>query len=122
VKLCVTGTREGRPDVAYWLDRWVRRFGLPELLIVGDARGVDTETLGWGRERAAQVLVVHVNEALPSPQRYHDRNERMARRLGTGDWCLGFPGPHSRGTQHTMGLCRQRGARVYACPLREKPL
>jgi len=121
VKLCVTGTRDGRLDVAYWLDRWVRRFGYPELLILGDARGVDTEALCWCRERQL-IRKECVDRSLPSPQRYLERNERMARHVGPGDWCLGFPGPHSRGTYHAMRLCELRGARVYACPVREEPL
>lgn len=123
--LVVTGTRHGRPDVAYWLDRWVAKFGLPTKLVIGDSddwvpeRGVDWQAWRWSH-RWTDLVVVRETCCTPlkSPWRFHERDQRMANHVGPGDWCLGFPIASSRGTHLTMNMCRKRGARVVECPLR----
>lgn len=117
MKLVVTGTRRGRPDVAYWLDRWARRYGLPEVLIVGDADGVDAQAVMWCGETRPLLQRVVVNPLLASPHRYHDRNQRMVDAAEPGDHCLAFPDPESRGTWDCVRRARARGLRVFVLPL-----
>lgn len=99
LRLVVTGTRTNeRPDVFYWLDRWVRRYGEPELVILGDARGVDTMAKAWAQAHGYEHVIKYVDKSYPSPLRYHLRNQAMVDAARTGDWCVGFPIPTSSGT------------------------
>ena len=124
MKLLVTGTRHGRSDVEYWLDRWVKRFGAPDLVVLGDShlwveeRGVDLQAYEWAKFHGFERKVEFALARIPSPQRFfYERNQRMANHLRAGDWGLGFPDRDSRGTWQTLRFARERGATAYACPL-----
>ncbi len=117
MRLLVTGTRNGRPDLSRWLDRWLARHGCPEVAILGDAPGVDLMARVWCVKRSVTFLRVSVDPRLPSPARYHRRNEQMVAHAEPGDHCLAFPDAESRGTWHTVGLARAKGLTVYVLPL-----
>lgn len=122
VVLCVTGARRGRLDTVYWLERWVRRFGRPRYLVVGDSDrwtpwlGVDGQARVWGKQKGLSVVEELCHAVMRSPYRFQERDERMADHCGPGDWCLGLPDDLSRGTFLTMRHARDRGARVFLCP------
>ena len=99
-----------------WLDRWVKRYGMPKVLIVGDAPGVDAQALMWCGEERPLLHRVTVDRRLPSPERYHDRNQRMVDAAEPGDHCLAFPDPESRGTWDCVRRARERGLVVFVLP------
>lgn len=111
-RVVITGTRNGRADIAALLDRFVAEDGWPGLWILGDARGVDTQALEWLRVHGlTNFLIVHVDKATPSPQRFHDRNQRMvdmATGVG-GAVCLAFPDRSSRGTYDCLRRAKAAG-------------
>ncbi len=116
MRVVVTGSREGRSDVVHWLRRFVAQHGVPELFILGCAPGVDT-VARWlaGRMRWSHV-VVYADESKPSPERYHDRNQRMVDLAEPGDWCLAFPVAGSRGTWDCVRRAQGRGLRAVQLP------
>lgn len=120
LRLVVTGTRHGRSDVWFWLDRWVARFGVPELVIVGDATGVDTQARLWGEARGYPLHIERVEPRTPSPARYHERNQRMVDLARPGDWCVALPDRYSRGTWDCLRRAEHAKLRTRVCdmPLR----
>ena len=117
MRLVITGSRHGHPMVEKWLRAWCERRGSPELCVVGDATGVDSDAyriatwLGW------RICRVFVQKSLPSPDRYHDRNARMVAEARAGDWLLAFPSSDSRGTYHCANLARKAGLTVRCAPV-----
>lgn len=111
-QLVITGTRHGRADVNDALDMYIVTFGCPSGFIVGDQAGVDDNA--WFYARGVQsacdcvVFRVHVNQTLCSPDKFHDRNQRMVDRAGPGDHLLAFPDAKSRGTWD----CFRRGQKA----------
>jgi hypothetical protein len=116
VRVVISGSRDGHPLVAKWMEAWVDKHRRPEEWVLGDAKGVD------GMARAVCLLngwhhhVEHVDMNRPSPQRYLERNARMIERCQAGDVLLAFPRVSSRGTMHTVGLAKKRGMTVHVAP------
>lgn len=116
MRVVVTGSRNGSPLVQPALDDVHEKHSITHL-VVGDQRGVDSQAERWFKEackagrmkEGARLSTLYVDDALPSPRRYHDRNERMVACCVTGDMCLAFPDQTSRGTWHTVGLARKAG-------------
>jgi hypothetical protein len=113
MRLVITGSRRGHPDVRRWLTAWHERHGAPQMCIVGDANGVDAEAFSVARELGWEVWMLRVDPSLPSPRRYHDRNERMVGLACSGDVCLAFPDEESRGTYHCAWLAKRAGLTVH---------
>lgn len=107
MKWVVTGSRYGHPYVERVLDALLRSKGTPVQVVCGDAAGVDTQAWDWCVANGFQQLAiqVRVNDALGSPRKFHDRNERMVRMCSGGDRLLAFPNGESRGTWNTTKLC-----------------
>lgn len=118
MRLLVTGTRRGRPDVELWLGRWMQRHDVPSLLVVGDARGVDAQAYAWGRLVGAAIKREAVDRTRPSPERYRERNARMVEQCEPGDHCLALPDADSRGTWHCVRLARRAQLTVFVLPER----
>lgn len=119
MKVVVTGTRNGRPDVAHWLRRFALKFGWPDEWIIGDAKGVDAQAYAWlivAGVPVDQITRVEVNPELPSPQRFHDRNQRMVDIAGPGDACLAFPDFESKGTWDCFARAQRKGLDCVALP------
>lgn len=117
MRVVITGTRDGRCDVRHWMERFVRTHGVPELFVLGCASGVDTVAWLFCEKRRWAYVRIFADLLKPSPQRYHDRNQRMADLVGEGDWCLAFPVAGSRGTWDCLHRCKERGARATQLPL-----
>lgn len=123
MQLLVTGTRNGRPDVELWLSRWQRKYGAPELLIVGGAKGVDTQAEIFGLRASWKVRVVPVTREqwrLLGGRAGHERNQQMVDLCAQGDHCLAFPSPvrRSAGTWDCVTRARAAQLAVWVLPLK----
>jgi hypothetical protein len=113
MKLLITGSRHGHPDLERWIARWLLARGKPEVFVLGDAEGVDADALHLCRLNRLHCTRVLVNLAIESPRRFLERNERMVAECGPGDVCMAFPRADSRGTYHCANLARKAGLTVY---------
>lgn len=93
----------------------MRRHGLPTLLIVGCARGVDAAAQGWARAHRVQLRVC-VADWTRGKVAGHLRNQEMVSHAEPGDWLLAFPSVDSRGTHDCVRRGRRAGLRVVICP------
>lgn len=120
VVVVIAGTRHNtRPDVAWWLDRWVRRHG-DTLFVLGDATGVDAAAFAHCEARGYDKRVVDVDRAIGSPRMFHDRNQRMVDIAGGVGVCLAFTDESSRGTWDCVRRARVAGLVVHVLPLKRK--
>lgn len=116
--LLITGSRHGRPDVAYWLDRWVDKHGRPSMVVLGDARGVDSQAREWCEKRGLRFSIIYAEWERLGKRAGPVRNQEMVDAAQPGDWLLAFPWGDSRGTRDCMRRGVERGLRVYEMPLR----
>lgn len=107
--LVITGTRRQRKDTATQCDAVVAEYGIPRLVVVGDATGVDRAAYFWASRRGYAIAKEVVDPSTPSPQKFHDRNQRMVGHAGLGDICLGLPDEKSRGTFDCLSRAKNRG-------------
>lgn len=114
MRLLITGSRHGHRDVERWMLEWSRKHGKPEMLVVGDALGVDEQAWLVGRDQGWFMARVCVNDSIPSPRRFLDRNERMVAHMGGSGMCLAFPRVGGRGTWHTFNLAGMAGLVCHA--------
>ena len=111
MRLLVTGTRHGRDDVRDVLDAWVDRYGVPELVVLGDALGVDKQAMFWCAERDYRFAVVHAEWRTYGKAAGPRRNAAMVACCKPGDHCVAFPslnGP-SPGTVGCARLAKDAG-------------
>ena len=117
MRVVVTGTREGRPDLVPWLVRFTDKHGIPELFVLGCARGVDAQALRLCHERRWSHAVVFADWALGKAAG-HQRNQRMVDLATVGDWCLAFPGGASVGTWDCVRRAKAAGLQVAVLTVR----
>lgn len=106
----VTGSRDWRDaekvndalDLALAFNRNMR-------LVQGGAAGADRLAYDWAKERDVPVATFAPDYQQPSPQRYHERNDRM---LDIADQVIAFWDGVSRGTKSVIDKARDRGLRV----------
>ena len=115
MRVVITGARHGHPSVDRWMHAFVAKHGVPELFIIGCALGVDQRARFLCRVYRWSHVIVYADEALPSPERFRERNQRMVDLAHVGDWCLAFPRPESRGTWDCVLRAKQRGLQVAVC-------
>ena len=137
MRCLITGTRFGRPDVWYWMLRFVRRFGVPEF-VLGDNKGawrthhradgtplervwyVGVDALALDLcEREGWPYEVHVAEwGIYGRSAGFRRDEKMVAACSPGDYALAFPSPieYSRGTWTTAGLANDARLNVFVVP------
>jgi hypothetical protein len=126
VNLLITGTRAGRPDVWWYLGVFLHKHGMPDKVVLGDARGVDTQATRWARRHVSHDRIIIERAAWRDPltglrDSYggHKRNQKMVDHCGPGDWCLAFPHPQrSPGTLDCIERAKLRGMSVAICKLR----
>lgn len=106
-RLVVTGTRLGRPDVWAKLDEYLDAFGEPELVILGDGKGVDAQAAGFFQGLSIPTRVFAA-DWMSGPNAGPKRNQEMVNAARPGDHLLAFPDESSRGTWD----CYRRGQKA----------
>lgn len=97
--LVVTGSRNGHEHVESLLDEWVRCFGVPRVVICGDARGVDAQARAWAHKRGFKKRVLNADwKRFGRHEAGRQRNLEMVLKSVPGDHCVAFPSPTSTGT------------------------
>ncbi len=109
----ITGSRHGYYGLWEALDAAVRVFGSPTVVHVREQRGVDQDARAWVHSRGLQLVPHAADPSRPSPDRYHEANQRMVDAVCAGGLALGFPGPKSRGTWDCLRRARERGLACY---------
>lgn len=111
MRLGITGSRYGHPDLERWLRSWVARHGVPETFVVGDnedcEESVDWQAFLFCRRNVYRVLRVRKDASRPGRLKFHERNQMMVDivRVEMPGAFLGFPCARSRGTWD----CLRRG-------------
>ncbi len=118
--LLVTGSREGHSLVRAVLNRWVAKHGEPDVVVLGDALGVDTEAYGWTREHEYRFEVLRAEWETFGPSAGPRRNTAMvdfakgsAWSYGTMAHCVAFPVGEAKGTRGCMALALKAGFDVF---------
>lgn len=109
MNLLVTGSRNGHPRTEAILGAWVALHGVPNLVVLGDARGVDTQAYEWVRFVTANVLVLRADWDRHGKKAGMLRNREMVDAAGRGAHALAFPVGESRGTRNCIDLCQRAG-------------
>lgn len=98
--LAIVGSRNGMDQIAfnYWLNYYLRKWGHPDKIVSGGAKGVDTMA-----KRFAEKNNISFQEFLPDAflgrAGYLKRNTQIAEIC---THCIAFPAKYSKGTWDTI--------------------
>lgn len=120
--LIVSGSRDGHPHVAQVLDRWVTKHGAPELVVLGDASGVDRQALDWCIDQGHFFVAFCADWERWGRAAGPHRNLAMARCPDQQSHLVAFPVGLSSGTRSCIHLCMQQEHRVFEVDLRGVPM
>jgi hypothetical protein len=120
MRLVITGTRNGHPDVERWMSAFGAKYGVPELTVLGDARGVDAQAFEFVNRQSWSYALLRANWKELGDGAGRERNERMIALASLDDWGLAFPGKNSPGTYHCLRLAEEKGL-LIALNRRFKP-
>jgi hypothetical protein len=116
MRVGITGSRNGHPQLEQWLAAWVERHGVPELFVLGDGRGVDASARDWVAERGYPYLVEVAHWRRLGSEAGPERNGRMVEAVlagGPGGVFLSFPCPTSSGTWDCLRQARKRRLKCH---------
>lgn len=116
-KVLVTGSRDFQDVdlIVQELNRIQTEIG-PFILIEGGAQGADRIARNWAHEVGLPVCTVEANWKRYFKAAGHIRNGWMV--ALQPDFCVGFPGPRSRGTYDCMDQARDAGIPTWT-PFRD---
>lgn len=80
-----------------------------DLIISGGAIGVDQYAQDFAKEIGAQIRIIYPDPDLASPQKYFDRNEKMAELC---DKVIAFNHHEDSGTQNTINHATKFGKEI----------
>ena len=113
MKLVVTGSRNGCPQVDYWLTRFVNEVCRPDLVILGCARGVDTQAKLWAQRLNLPYIVYRADWETHGKAAGPIRNREMVNAASRGDYCVAFLEQGSRGTLDCLTYAQKRHLICY---------
>lgn len=119
--LLVTGSRDGHSHVFAVLDRWVAKFGEPDVVVLGDATGVDALARSWAVRRGYLFEVLKADwrtygPAAAGPRRNAamvDFAKGSAWSYGAEAHCVAFPVGEAKGTRGCMALAMAAGLLAF---------
>jgi len=78
MRIAVVGNRKGwtYEDVERILVRYAVRK--TDVIVTGGADGVDTFAQEFAKRHGNKIIIIYPDPAIPSPQRYYERNEKIA--------------------------------------------
>lgn len=109
MKITIIGNREG------WSYPFVKKKLLElgvkktDLIISGGAVGVDQYAQDFAKDIGVQIRIIYPDPDLPSPQRYFERNEKMAELC---DKVIAFNLHEKSGTQNTINHATKFGKEI----------
>jgi hypothetical protein len=115
LRLGVTGTHHvDHPQLEAWLDAWVSKHGVPDLVVLGCARGVDKQARDWAIKHGHTYVVEVADWERLGKAAGNERNGRMIAAVANGDGAfLAFPCPRSRGTWDCLRQARAARLRCF---------
>lgn len=119
--LVVSGSRDGHPHVSQVLDRWVAKHGAPELVVLGDAFGVDAGARSWAIARSHRHQVHRADWLTHGRRAGPMRNLAMVQAGRIAGHLVAFPVGESRGTRDCMRQALAAGLTVFEVDLRGVP-
>lgn len=116
-RVMVTGSRTCHDVVM--IEARLDRLPANSRLMQGGAKGVDLVAADWAKARGRVCERFAPDYTRPSPQRYHERNDRM---LDLADLVLAFWDGTSRGTASVIAKARRRGIPLEVHRASQRPL
>lgn len=111
--LAIVGGRRGRRDFNRVLDYYITTFRngrLPDRVVSGGAKGVDTQAEAWARKHGCALTVFKPDPAItPFVKAAYARNIQI---VDACDAVVALPCSNSKGTWHTV-----RYAKSKQCPV-----
>jgi predicted Rossmann fold nucleotide-binding protein DprA/Smf involved in DNA uptake len=85
---------------------WASKYGLPNMIISGGARGVDTLAEKYAREKQIPIMIWHARWRRYGRAAGPRRNAKI---VGACDHVVAFLHPKSRGTKNTIEIAEKEG-------------
>lgn len=120
-RLVISGARGGHPDVERWLHHYGTGNGRPQLVILGDAHGVDAQAFVFCRRHRWPFAVLWAYWDELGKAAGNERNGRMVEIARPGDLFFGFPGPASVGTYDARDQAIALGLEWYMAAAKAFP-
>ena len=115
----ITGSRDGRRDAISKLEFIALSKGNPQLVVVGDATGVDSQVKRWAEGLGITVQVFEADweqyGKVAGPVRNHKMVSYVATCRDSGEEvsCFAFPGRNPGGTQDCFDRAVAAGIKSY---------
>lgn len=110
-KVGVVGNRKG------WTYEFVKKkleeldVDHDALIISGGADGIDTYAQMYAKEKGCSILIHYPKAHLPSPERYYERNKRIAE---DSDFLVAFDWKDGRsGTKNTISCAKKLNKAIF---------
>lgn len=110
-KFGVVGNREGWSPFFFYNEMLKHVVGKGHTIISGGAKGIDMYAESFAKVRGLTLVIYYPNPDVPSPQRYFERNEDIAKEC---DVLIAFDKGSSAGsgTLNTINHARRLGKKV----------
>ena len=109
MKVGIVGNRTGwtYEDVKQKLVKY--GINKSDIIISGGAQGVDTYAEDFAKEIGAECVIYHPDPDTPSPQRYYNRNKKIAAQCSK---LIAFDNKKHSGTLNTINYARKLGKKI----------
>jgi predicted Rossmann fold nucleotide-binding protein DprA/Smf involved in DNA uptake len=114
MKVAIVGNRIGWEcnNVLAYIYEKLKNMGFDydcDEIVSGGAVGVDSFAQEFARLYGIKMVIMYPTGAMPSPEKYHDRNRRI---VNYSDAVIAFQNKNSGGTQFTINYAKKKGKTV----------